>query len=363
MIYRAIGVMSGSSLDGLDLVFAEFTEIGGKWSYEILAADCIEYDANWKLKLKEATNLSARDYQLLDVQFGAFVGAQINHFIQQFQLEHKVGLIACHGHTTFHMPEKRMTAQLGDGASIAAITKLPVVCNLRSMDVALGGQGAPIVPIGEKYLFADYSCCLNIGGIANLTFFEGEQISAFDACVANQVLNTLAQKMGKDYDEDGLFAAEGVVVNELFEKLNSLSYFSQAIPKSLSNDFSKEVILPIIAASNVSDKDALRTFVAHICHQIKKSLLIIYRGNNSMKLLVTGGGAMNVFLMKVLSEELIKENIEVVIPDLVTVKFKEALIMAFIGVKRWREEITVLAGATGASSGGIGGALWIGSVS
>src|SRR5829696_3944509 len=209
MVYRTIGLMSGSSLDGLDIVFAELQENAGKWSYEIIASDCFEYDAQWKKKLQSATSLSALDYQLLHIEYGHYLGGEVARFIEQNNLHYKVGLIASHGHTTFHVPSRKMTAQLGDGASIAAETGLPVVSDLRALDLAFGGQGAPIVPIGEKYLLKDYSMFLNLGGIANISFNHPDNYIAFDICPANRVLNMFAAKEGKEYDAGGEMASTG----------------------------------------------------------------------------------------------------------------------------------------------------------
>ena len=190
MIYRAIGVMSGSSLDGLDVAFVEFQENAGKWKYEISQADCYSYNENWIGKLRSATSLNSVDYQLLHVEYGHYIGEQINRFIEENKLHYQVALIASHGHTTFHIPSKKMTAQLGDGASIAAETQLPVITDLRALDLAFGGQGAPIVPIGEKWLLGDFDFFLNLGGIANISF-KSEPYIAFDICAANRILNML----------------------------------------------------------------------------------------------------------------------------------------------------------------------------
>src|SRR5438874_2223580 len=185
MIYRAIGVMSGSSLDGLDIAFSEFQENGGKWNYEIKKADCYLYSKEWAQKLRTATSLGALEYQLLHVEYGQYIGQQINKFIEENSLNYQVALISSHGHTSFHVPSKKMTAQLGDGAAIAAQTQLPVVTDLRALDLAFGGQGAPIVPIGEKWLLGDYNYFLNLGGIANISF-KAEPYIAFDVCSANR---------------------------------------------------------------------------------------------------------------------------------------------------------------------------------
>ena len=208
MIYNVIGVMSGSSLDGLDMVFAELQEIGGKWNYEIGYADCLEYDHEWKQKLTNAVSLSATDYQLLHTEYGRFLGQKINEFIDNHNLQHRVSIISSHGHTTFHLPAKKMTHQLGDGSAIAAAAKLPVVSDLRSMDIAFGGQGAPIVPLGEKLLFSGYNYFLNIGGIANISISKENEIIAFDVCAANRVLNMLAGEINLAYDDEGKIFAK-----------------------------------------------------------------------------------------------------------------------------------------------------------
>ena len=362
MVYRAIGLMSGSSLDGLDIAFVEFQEQGGKWSYEILQADCYAYTNEWVAKLSDAINLSARDYQLLHTEYGHYTGQQVNKFIEAHQLHYKVAVVASHGHTTFHIPDKKMTAQLGDGAAIAAETQLPVVTDLRAMDVAFSGQGAPIVPIGEKLLLGDYNFFLNLGGIANISL-NAEKYVAYDICPANRVLNMLVNQLRKEYDDGGQIAATGTVNNELLEKLNALEYYKQPYPKSLANDFGTDVVYPIIKDSNLEIKDALRTYVEHIVVQIRES--ISTSGNfkpqtSNLKLLASGGGGFNTFLIQRLSDSLKELNVEVIVPDKKLVNFKEALIMAFIGVLRWRQEYNVLSSVTGAARDSIGGALWTG---
>lgn len=362
MIYRAIGVMSGSSLDGLDIAFVEFQEQGGKWTYEINEADCYPYTTEWTEKLKNAINLPAREYQLLHTAYGQYIGQEVNRFIESHQLHYKVAVVASHGHTTFHMPASQMTAQLGDGAAIAAKTQLPVVSDLRALDVAFGGQGAPIVPIGEKMLMNDFTYFLNIGGIANISL-NAEEYVAFDVCPANRVLNMLANDAGKPFDEDGKMAASGNLHDELLNQLNKLAYYSQPYPKSLANDFGTDIVYPLIRSAGLSIPDAIRTFSEHVALQIcnaLSSLNIQQPVPGNKKLLVTGGGALNTFLVNRLSELLRVENIEVVVPDTKLVNYKEALIMAFIGVLRWRQEYNVLASVTGASRNSIGGALWTG---
>jgi len=362
MTYRAIGLMSGSSLDGLDIAFVEFNESGGKWSYEIKAAECYAYETDWRERLKDAINLSAYDYQLLHTAYGKYTGEQVNRFIQHHGLEHRVQLIASHGHTTFHAPHEGMTGQLGDGAAIAATTEINVVSDLRAMDVAFGGQGAPIVPVGEKLLLTDFSYFLNVGGIANISFNNPGGYVAFDVCAANRVLNMLSQLEGKEFDAGGEMAAAGNINTALLTKLNGLEYYKKPSPKSLANSFGVDKVYPLIHSLGLDTKDALRTYTEHIAMQIGYALqsLNLQSEVANRKLLVTGGGAFNSFLISRLKEVLQGLNIEVVVPDPLLVNFKEALVMALIGVLRWREEYNVLHTVTGAKRSSIGGAVWIG---
>jgi len=372
MVYRALGLMSGSSLDGLDLAFVHLHENAGKWDFEILKADCYEYNDEWKQRLQSATKLKALDYQLLHTDYGHYLGEQVNRFIVENDLQYQVQIIASHGHTTFHVPGKKMTAQLGDGAAIAAMTGINVVSDLRAMDVALGGQGAPIVPIGEKLLWDDFDFFLNIGGIANISFKHEECFTAFDICSANSILNMLANKAGKEYDENGLLASHGNINIELLDKLNNIEYYGHAYPKSLANSFGQETVYPLIQDSGFGIEEALRTYVEHIAIQIKNSIEKLIVNNNSLaeqnhkpqttnyKLLSTGGGTLNLFLIQRLKDYLNELNIELIIPDENIIKYKEALIMALIGVLRWREENNVLSTVTGAKRNSIGGAVWIG---
>lgn len=365
MTYRAIGVMSGSSLDGLDLCFAEFLFQNGTWTYEIIAADCRSYTQEWADKLKNAVSLSALDYQLLHAAYGHYIGNEINQFIEENNLQYKVALIGSHGHTTFHVPAKRMTAQLGDGAAIAATTSLPVISDLRAMDVAFGGQGAPIVPIGERMLLKDFDYYLNLGGIANISFTAQDNYVAFDVCPANRVLNMIISKEGKEFDAGGEMAAAGVVDETLLQQLDILEYYKLPYPKSLANSFGTDEIFPMVENAGLSTPDALRTYVEHIVRQITNAINEQQQNNpgtrsSNLKLLVTGGGALNTFLVNQLANSLKTLDVEVVVPDEKLVQYKEALIMAFIGVLRWREESNVLASVTGARRNSIGGALWIG---
>ncbi len=359
--------MSGSSLDGLDIAYTHYQQSGPRWTYEIVHADCYGYSPAWKERLSAATLLSAADYCLLHTDYGRYVAEQVNHFIDSNALHHKVDLVSSHGHTTFHDPVRHMTAQLGDGAAIAAGTGLSVVSDLRAMDVALGGQGAPIVPIGEKLLLPGYQWLLNLGGIANLSARTGDQYIAFDVCPANRILNLLAEELGKDYDEDGRIAASGQIHSGLLDELNALDYYKQPYPKSLANEFGTGVVYPLIRKYRLPVEDALRTCVAHLCTQIALAVQKVEKGidrtaPDAQQLLVTGGGALNSFVVMELEDLFRPMDIQVVVPEKNLLLYKEAVIMGLIGVLRWREEVNVLSSVTGARYDSINGALWLGNV-
>lgn len=367
MVYRVIGLMSGSSLDGLDICFTEIEETKGLWTFDIHAASCIPYNESWLQKLSSAKTLSAYDISLLHTEYGSLIGEEVNAFIKKYDLHHRIQLIVSHGHTVFHSPEKKMTLQIGSGAAIAAATGINTITDLRAVDVALGGQGAPIVPIGEKLFWPEINYFLNLGGIANITCRNNESFFAFDICAANRVLNMLAALKGKLYDDGGSMAESGNLHNELLLQLNHLDYYKKSYPKSLANEFGTDVIFPLISSFNLSVEDALRTYTEHIAQQIAAAV----KGQSGdkketestvapEKIMVTGGGAFNTFLISRLAEILQPLGLEIFLPANEIIQYKEALIMALIGVLRWREENTVLQSVTGASRSSIGGAVWMG---
>ena len=363
MIYRVLGLMSGSSLDGLDIAFVEFEEKAGKWTFSLLESECLSYSSHIEKRLATAPLSSAVDFMQLHAEYGHFLGNAVNQFIQDKGLGYKVSLICSHGHTVFHEPGK-FTTQIGDGAAIAAVTGLPVVTDLRSMDVALGGQGAPIVPIGEKLLFSEHSLFLNIGGIANISHHQHSMHRAFDVCPANKVLNMLSMHVNKKFDHDGELASSGIVNETLLNELNQLSYYQLPYPKSLANEFGTEIIYPLILSYELNTIDSLATYVEHIAIQIKNAIINLKPDNTGNKadstLVVTGGGAFNAYLVTRIQFYLSQYGIGIEVPLKGIVEFKEAIIMALLGVLRWREEDTVLSSVTGSSRNSIGGALWMG---
>lgn len=350
--------MSGSSLDGLDIAYCILEEVGGKWTYQIPHSTCIAFDSEWNDKLHRLTAMTAKDLLLTHTAFGHWMGKAIRQFIAANQLQHKIHLVASHGHTVFHEPAQGMTFQLGDGAAIAAETSLPVVSDLRNLDVALGGQGAPIVPIGEKLLWNNYSSFLNLGGISNLTVHVGDRHIAFDVCAANRVLNMLASLLGHSYDKDGMLARRGSLLPDLLTQLNALDYYQKPFPKSLANEFGTQTVFPILEVANGSVEDKLHTYMEHIAIQVAEACKTFALTSSDM--LITGGGALNSFLVERLSANLWQQQISTHVPDETLIQYKEALVMALIGTLRWREETNVMHTVTGSSRDSVGGALWMG---
>lgn len=355
--------MSGSSLDGLDICYAQFDEIRGKWSAQIIQAACMPYSDEWIRNLTEATHQNVPQFLRLHTAYGRYVGECVQNFIDKNELSHKVHFVASHGHTVWHEPQAHTSFQLGDGASIAAVLGLPVISDLRAMDVALGGQGAPIVPVGDRMLFSDYDMLLNIGGIANITIRKQDGTDvAFDITVANQALNKLAQKMAKSYDENGTMAAAGKVIQQELNLLADAAYYRQEGPKSLSNEQAIGFVSEFIDKDQYSIEDRLHTMVHFITDRISESITFTVPKNElkGKKMFVTGGGAFNAFLLSVLQDKLTALEIELVVPDAQIIAYKEALVMGLIGTLRWREETNIMAGLTGAKRNSIGGAYWMG---
>ncbi len=345
----ALGLMSGTSMDGLDMATAAFHEQDGKWAYTILQAETIEYPSEWKERLSNLHLSTAVDFWKTHIDYGHYLGQRVNDFISSTGL--KPELVCSHGHTIFHQPEKGFTMQAGAGEAIAAVTALPVISDFRAADLALGGQGAPLVPIGDKLLFGEYDACLNIGGFSNISFDKRGQRIAFDICPANGVLNILAGQLGYPFDKDGKLARTGKLDKELFDKLNSLAYYRQEPPKSLGREWLETKFMPLISHTNIAVEDKLRTCCEHIGYQFAKSL----EADKPSTVLVTGGGAKNSFLVETL-EKYYSRKLTVPGPQLID--YKEALVFAFLGVLRWYGKINILASVTGAGMDHSGGAVY-----
>ncbi|GAA4162911.1 anhydro-N-acetylmuramic acid kinase [Chryseobacterium ginsenosidimutans] len=338
MIFHAIGLMSGTSLDGLDICFAKF-ERQDSWNFEILKAETIPYPKAWEEQLRNSIHLSAVELLELNSEYGFYLGKSVKNFIEKHQLDN-VNLISSHGHTVFHQPQKKFTLQIGDGRAIKTETKLPVIYDFRSQDVLMGGNGAPLVPIGDEFLFSQYDACLNLGGFSNISLKINHKRIAFDIAPVNIVLNKLVQNFNKNFDENGNLARTGNIDEKLLSQLNSLDFYQQSYPKSLGIEWCNESIFPLF--ENIEIIDVLATFTEHAAQQISK----IFNENQLKNVLFTGGGAYNQYLIEKIKA---KTTTEIIIPEKEIIEYKEALIFAFMGVLRLTNEINVLSSATGSS--------------
>ena len=348
--YRVIGVMSGTSLDGIDLCVVSF-EFNGSWSFRIELADTIPYSPSWRTKLKSAIELPAHLLNQLDVEYTRFLAETISHFIAMNKIT-ELDAVCSHGHTVLHRPDEGLTYQIGNRPEIGQGIGLPVVCDFRVQDVKLGGQGAPLVPIGDRLLFSEYDVCLNLGGFSNVSFDkEGERI-AFDISPVNIVLNELAHELGHEFDYNGELARSGNRHESLFNELNNLAYYRTPPPKSLGLEWVLEEVFPLTRSFEVPVADKLNTFCEHIALQIANQLNPL----NIKTVLVTGGGALNKYLI-----DRIKEYVDanIIIPDSRIIEFKEALVFGLLGVLKLREEINCLKSVTGAKRDHSSGQIYL----
>ena len=335
--YLVIGLMSGTSLDGIDLVYVQFDKKDYK-NFRILTADTISYTDYWKEKLQTAIHFPEEYLLKLDAKYGELLGTEINLFIKKNKIKN-IDFIASHGHTVLHRPDDGITLQIGNGKVISEITNKKVVCDFRTQDVNYGGQGAPLVPIGDELLFSNYDYCVNLGGFANVSFKENENRIAFDICPVNIVLNHYVQKLGFEYDDKGKIASKGKIIKELLEKLNALDFYDKNPPKSLGLEWVQSTIFPMIDKMEHDIPIILRTFIEHSAIQIGK----IIRNNKSV--LITGGGVFNSFLMGRIE---FYAEIKIKIQSTELINYKEALIFAFLGVLRVENQVNCLRSVTGA---------------
>ena len=338
--FRVLGVMSGTSLDGIDLAYLAFTREKG-WEASILKAETIPYSQKWVEALKTSAELSRAEITVLDEKYTDYLAEIIQQFIQKNKIE-KLDAVCSHGHTVLHQPEKGFTVQIGNLPKLATMLQQKVVCDFRVQDVELGGQGAPLVPIGDRLLFGDYDYCLNLGGFANIsTEIESKRI-AYDICPVNTVLNEYASRLGFAFDRDGAIARNAEVNQDLLKELNSLSFYQQKPPKSLGIEWVNSVIFPILEKSESTSEEIIATFTEHVAVQLSENI----QHYSSQKVLVTGGGAFNTYLIELLQQ---KTKAQIILPQKNLIEFKEALIFGFLGVLRLENEINVLASVTGAS--------------
>jgi len=343
-----LGLMSGTSLDGLDLCLTRFEIINGQYAFYVLKTKSINYPQFWQEKLRKSTTLSGLYLKLLDIELGTYFSNLINEFLKGCEV--KPDYIASHGHTVFHQPEKGLTLQIGDGHKMYSETGIPVIYDFRSLDVALKGQGAPLVPIGDMYLFSDYVACINFGGIANISFQKKGERLAFDICPINMALSDIISEIRLPYDNQGKIARKGSIDFDLLKELNSIDFYNEKGPKSLGIEWYTNHVKPLIKNDTISLEDRLRTVIEHITDQIANVVGEIEDG----EVLVTGGGVYNSFLIEMLK---LKVNQKIIIPSIELIEFKEALIFAFLGWLRINNKENVLKSVTGAIRNSCSGAV------
>lgn len=346
-----VGVMSGTSLDGLDLAICELTNIDHTYGYRIIRAKTLPYSPLWRKNLEQAHSLSANKLSLLHNAFGEFIAKNIMQFIKETRVN--PDLIASHGHTVFHQPEKNHTLQIGNGAIIAAQCRIPTVCDFRSTNIALQGQGAPLVPLADKLLFHDYEACINLGGFSNISIHR-KKIIAYDISPVNSLLNKIALEKNKKFDKNGTIASKGKIHTELLDRLNRLSYYSVKGAKSLSREWNENHVHPLLDKYPLKPEDKLRTLCEHIVFQIHH---VCQRERIKGRILLSGGGTYNSFLISLLIKK--KCSYQFIIPDPLTIEYKESLAFALLGLMRWEHKENVLREYTGASRDSISGAVYL----
>lgn len=342
--------MSGTSLDGVDLAYIKFNH-SERWTFEIFQSETISYPDEWLTILKNAIHFNKSELEDLNVAYTKLLASIISDFISKHNLT-EIDAVCSHGHTILHQPQNGFTLQIGNLPMIRDLVNQTIVCDFRVQDVQFGGQGAPLVPIGDELLFSEYDYCLNLGGFSNVSFNENGNRIAFDISPVNTVLNFYANELGFPYDDAGNIAKSGTINQELLQKLNDLDFYKASYPKSLGMEFVNAEILPLMHSFRIDVKDKLCTFVEHIVIQIANIC-----SNPNAKLFITGGGAYNQFLIEKLCNYL--PTTEVVIPDDKTIQFKEALIFGFLGILRLRNEINVLSSVTGAKQNHSSGVIFM----
>ena len=341
--------MSGTSLDGVDLALVHLAK-AESWNFEIVIAETIPYPDAWKNKLQEAINFDRKALEELNEEYTGYLAGIILKFIKKHDIT-TLDAVCSHGHTIKHEPENKYTLQIGNLPQLAGLLKLKVVCDFRVQDVALGGQGAPLVPVGDELLFPEYDYCLNLGGFANIsTVKEGKRI-AYDICPVNIVLNKLMEKIGFPFDDQGKIAASGSLIPELLTRLNALPFYTKLPPKSLGLEWVTATVFPLLENSRYKIEDLLYTFIEHISVQLADNF------REGASVLTTGGGTFNSYLLKRLEQH---RKIKIEIPSKEVIEYKEALIFGLLGVLKLRGEVNCLRSVTGASKDHSSGIIYSG---
>jgi len=353
--YSILGLMSGTSLDGLDLAYCNIWTEDTSWKFEIKKTKSISYSPEMQDKLKNSIFLSADELLIFHNTYGTWLGEEAKQFIEENNLD--VAAIASHGHTTHHQPENGLTFQIGSGQHLANTSGQKVVCDFRTNDVALGGEGAPLVPIGDKLFFGEYDFCLNLGGISNVSFDKDGQRIAYDIGLANMILNHITRKNGLDYDDGGLLAKSGTVNSQMLESLNELEYYKLPIPKSIGYEWFVNEVVPIVEGTKDSMENLLCTGVHHFCEQVAIQIKS-HCTKPENTLFVSGGGGLNNFMIETLQEKL-GQQVKVAINEKQLIEFKEAAVFSLMGVLRLENKINVLSSVTGAKRDSSSGVIYL----
>ena len=353
--YNIVGVMSGTSMDGLDIAHCTLEEQEeGKWSYSINAATTISYGEKWRLRLSKLRHQNSMIFHKTDRYYGQFIGENIKQFLTDNKLE--ADLVSSHGHTVFHQPENNITVQIGDGNSIYAYTGIPTVTNFRALDVIMGGEGAPLVGVADQMLFGEYAMCLNLGGFANISSDINGNRVAYDVGPCNIVLNRIAREFDQEYDKDGEIAERGAIDYDLLSDLNEIEFYSYEPPKSLGREWISTNFWSHVRNSVAKKEDKMKTLVDHIAQQVGNNVEDLCGGEPAGKrLLITGGGAFNNTLISHIKTH---TEAEVVVPDAMLVDYKEALAFALLGILRVQNKTNVYKVATGAKESTVSGSLY-----
>lgn len=354
-VYKIIGLMSGTSLDGLDLAYCHIWEKNGTWEFDIKNTKSVSYDAEMLNTLKDAIGLSAEKLIELHNTYGTWLGEQALLFIEEDKLD--VDYIASHGHTTHHRPEMGLTFQVGSGQHLANTSGHKTICDFRTNDLALGGQGAPLVPIGDRIFFNKYDFCLNLGGISNISFEVKDKRIAYDIGLANMILNYITRKVDLEYDEDGKLARSGKINKGMLKRLNDLQYYLLPHPKSIGYEWFLAEVVPIVEETEDTIENLLHTSIHHICDKITQQISLNTK-SKKQNLLVTGGGALNTFFIETLQQKF-GETTKVIIPEKIIIEFKEALIFALMGLLRVEQQTNVLSSVTGAKKDSSSGVVYL----
>lgn len=363
----AVGLMSGTSLDGIDVALCEINGSSFDTTIQLLAFETVPFKKKMKEKIKKACfkeTSSVDTICSLNFELGKVFSDAIKTMLSHTQYQSSdLDFIASHGQTIYHQPfddqtHVASTLQIGEAAIMAYEHKCPVISNFRVMDMAAGGQGAPLVPYTEYILYSEKNksrVLLNLGGIGNVTWLDGSMdeshVIAFDTGPANMMINAAMKKLyHKEYDHDGEIASQGELISPLLDELICDPYFDMDIPKSTGRElFGEDRTLQLIEKyQNAHACDIVYTFtyftVWCVVYHLKK-----YIGKVD-ELIVGGGGAHNKEIMRLLKSELPRVSVMSADEFGINADAKEAMAFVVLGNETMHQKTSNMPSATGAKS-------------